>query len=139
LDWIWKNSLIFSKDDFNDLKAKYAVSGIIGGIGLIIAIMFSDNFPIEGNQLQNVSSEVSEDGIMITDGLKHSVPLDKIRGGGPPRDGIPSIDDPKFVSASDEEFVSDSDIVIGLEINGDVKAYPLFIMVWHEIVNDDWF
>jgi len=118
------------------LKAKYAVPGIVGGIGIIIAIMFSGNLPIEEDQLQNFSSEVSEDGIMITDGLKHSVPLDKIRGGGPPKDGIPSIDDPKFVSASDEEFVSDSDIVIGLEINGDVKAYPLFIMVWHEIVND---
>jgi len=137
LDWIWKNSLIFSKENLNDLKARYAVPGLVGGIALIVAIIFSGNFPIGGDQLQNFSSEVSEDGIMITDGLKHSVPLDKIRSGGPPQDGIPSIDDPKFVSASDEEFVSDDDIVIGLEINGDVKAYPLFIMVWHEIVNDE--
>ena len=74
--------------------------------------------------------------IMVTKGLKHIVPLDKIRSGGPPKDGIPSVDDPKFVKVSESEFMSDSDIVIGLNINGETKAYPLFVMVWHEIVND---
>ena len=74
--------------------------------------------------------------IMVTKGLKHIVPLDKIRSGGPPKDGIPSIDDPKFVKVSESQFMSDSDIVVGLDINGETKAYPLFIMVWHEIVND---
>ena len=74
--------------------------------------------------------------IMITDGKKHIIPLDKIRGGGPPKDGIPSIDDPKFATVDDSQFVSDEDIVIGLSINGESKAYPLFILVWHEIVND---
>ena len=79
---------------------------------------------------------VSNSQIMETDGVKHIVPLDKIRGGGPPKDGIPSIDDPKFAVANEAEFVSDTDVVIGLEIDGDARAYPLFIMVWHEIVND---
>ncbi|MFB5634229.1 MAG: DUF3179 domain-containing protein [Candidatus Nitrosomaritimum aestuariumsis] len=74
--------------------------------------------------------------IMETDGQKHIIPLDKIKGGGPPKDGIPSIDDPKFTEISGSQFVSDSDVVIGLEINGDARAYPLFILVWHEIVND---
>jgi len=74
--------------------------------------------------------------IIETNGLKHIIPLDKIKGGGPPKDGIPSIDNPKFSQITDSQFVSDSDIVIGLEINGDVRAYPLFILVWHEIVND---
>ena len=73
--------------------------------------------------------------IMITDGTKHLIPLDKILSGGPPKDGIPSIDDPVF-GAADAAFVSDSDIVLGVEINGEAKAYPLFILVWHEIVND---
>ncbi len=84
--------------------------------------------------LESVTS--SDEEIMITNGQKHLIPLDKIKGGGPPKDGIPSIDDPKFVDASDANFISDSDTVIGLEINGEVKAYPLFILVWHEIVND---
>ncbi|RNJ79141.1 MAG: DUF3179 domain-containing protein [Nitrosopumilus sp. H8] len=74
--------------------------------------------------------------IMTTDGVKHSIPLEKIRGGGPPKDGIPSIDRPVFASA-DAQFVSDSDTVIGLDINGEARAYPLFILVWHEIVNDE--
>ena len=74
--------------------------------------------------------------VMETNGQKHIIPLDKIKGGGPPKDGIPSIDNPNFAEITGSQFVSDSDIVIGLEINGDARAYPLFILVWHEIVND---
>ena len=84
----------------------------------------------------NHQSLPSDQNIMETNGLKHIIPLDKIKSGGPPKDGIPSIDDPKFAEISESQFVSDSDIVIGLEINGDSRAYPLFILVWHEIVND---
>lgn len=74
--------------------------------------------------------------IKITNGEKHIVPLDKIRSGGPPPDGIPSIDAPKFIKASDADFVSGEDMIIGVRYNGETKAYPLFIMTWHEIVND---
>jgi len=69
---------------------------------------------------------------------KHTVPLDQIVSGGPPPDGIPSIDSPKFVSVADaEKFLHDFDFVAGLNINGDIRAYPLQILVWHEIVNDN--
>src|ERR1051325_5212873 len=52
-------------------------------------------------------------------------------------DGIPSIDKPKFVSAHDaDKFLQDSELVLDLNVNGDVRAYPLQILVWHEIVND---
>jgi hypothetical protein len=65
------------------------------------------------------------------------VPLDQIVSGGPPRDGIPSIDKPRFVSVPEAgKFLQDSDTVLGLDINGDIRAYPLQILVWHEIVND---
>jgi len=74
--------------------------------------------------------------LMETDGVKHMIPLDKIRGGGPPKDGIPSIDNPVFVGIDESRFMSDSDTVVGVEMNGEIKAYPLFILVWHEIVND---
>jgi uncharacterized protein DUF3179 len=69
---------------------------------------------------------------------KHIVPLDQIVSGGPPPDGIPSIDNPKFVSVQEagNNFLTDSDLVLGLNINGDIRAYPLQILVWHEIVND---
>lgn len=88
----------------------------------------------DDNSTQNTLSTSS---IMETNGLKHLIPLDKIKSGGPPKDGIPSIDHPKFSGIEISQFVSDSDIVIGLEINGDSRAYPLFILVWHEIVNDN--
>jgi Protein of unknown function (DUF3179) len=68
---------------------------------------------------------------------KHIVPLDQIVSGGPPPDGIPSIDNPKFVSVQEANgFLGDSDLILGLNINGDIRAYPLQILVWHEIVND---
>jgi uncharacterized protein DUF3179 len=68
--------------------------------------------------------------------LKDSlVPPDQILPGGPGRDGIPAIDAPKFVSASAANLAA-ADRVLGLARNGAVKAYPVRILNWHEIVND---
>ena len=70
-------------------------------------------------------------------GSEHVVPLDKIVSGGPPQDGIPSIDNPKFVSLAEaDQFLQDADQVVGLDVGGDIRVYPLQILVWHEIVND---
>ena len=72
-----------------------------------------------------------------TDFSRHTVPYEEIRPGGPARDGIPPIDDPAFISASTPPaYMSDDEPVISLEIAGDRRAYPLAIMVKHEIVND---
>lgn len=60
-----------------------------------------------------------------------------IQSGGPPKDGIPPIDRPKYVSAGEaEKFLKPNDIVFGLDYRGVVKAYPQKILVWHEIVNE---
>lgn len=68
---------------------------------------------------------------------RNIVPPELIVNGGPQPDGIPSIDNPKFIQIQKaEEFLEDSDLVVGLNINGDIRAYPLQILVWHEIVND---
>ena len=57
--------------------------------------------------------------------------------GGPPRDGIRSIDQPVFVSQADASLTyGDSAPVIQIQVNGDIRAYPLDILIWHEIVND---
>ena len=85
---------------------------------------------------ENFLPKESKYEIQFTKGEKHIVPLDKIRSGGPPPDGIPSIDEPIFVKSSEANFVSDDDLVIGVNYQGEIKAYPLFIMTWHEIVND---
>ncbi len=55
--------------------------------------------------------------------------------GGPPKDGIPSIDRPQFDTATTTPFDANT-AVIGVVINGNAKAYPLYILNWHEIVND---
>ncbi|MGH3467500.1 MAG: DUF3179 domain-containing protein [Thermocrispum sp.] len=52
------------------------------------------------------------------------------------KDGIPSIDKPRFVPASKAGFLDDDDPVFGLEYQGEVRAYPQLVLVWHEIVND---
>lgn len=57
--------------------------------------------------------------------------------GGPPRDGIPAISNPSYVSAADASFLKSEDIVLGIEINGAAFAYPRHIMNWHELVNDE--
>ena len=65
-----------------------------------------------------------------------TIPVAEILRGGPPRDGIPSIDNPQFVAAHEVDYLRDDDIVIGIERDGVARAYPLRILIWHEIVND---
>ena len=71
-----------------------------------------------------------------TDFSKAAVPFDEILSGGPPKDGIPAIDDPRFVPVAQAQDLAPTEPVIGLEIDGDARAYPLRILTWHEIVND---
>ena len=65
------------------------------------------------------------------------VPADEILAGGPPRDGIPSIDNPKFAPANGADFMDDDDYVIGVVVKGEARAYPIKILNWHEVVNDE--
>ena len=74
--------------------------------------------------------------IFVTDEVKHSIPLDEILSGGPPKDGIPSIDDPQFLTAAQADFLADSDIGLGIVYKGEARFYPYQILVWHEIAND---
>ncbi len=73
----------------------------------------------------------------LTDFTLHTVPYDEIRSGGPGRDGIPPIDNPKFLTLDEAgDFLRDEEPVIVFEHAGDARAYPLQILTWHEIVND---
>jgi len=65
-----------------------------------------------------------------------TVPVAEIRPGGPPRDGIPSIDRPRFMPVSKVDYLADDDLVISFTHGNETRAYPLRILVWHEIVND---
>jgi hypothetical protein len=60
----------------------------------------------------------------------------EIISGGPPPDGIPPIDKPRFHRVGDVDFLKDTEPVLALQIGDDARAYPVQIMIWHEIVND---
>jgi hypothetical protein len=60
----------------------------------------------------------------------------RIISGGPPPDGIPSIDEPKFLRSTDVRFLRESEPVLALRIGDDARAYPVQILIWHEVVND---
>lgn len=64
-----------------------------------------------------------------------SIPIQGIERGGPPKDGIPAIDRPKFVSAA-RARLAEEDRVLGITLDGITRAYPLRILNWHELVND---
>ncbi len=70
-----------------------------------------------------------------TDFDKSSVAFDEIKDGGPPKDGIPPIDEPVF-SRAVEVDLPDIEPVIGVIVDGTPRAYPIRILIWHEIVND---
>jgi len=81
---------------------------------------------------------LSEKEFPLTDFSKHTVALDEIYSAGPPRDGIKSIDDPKFISIQLAETILDArEPVVVVSINGTAKAYPLRILLYHEIINDE--
>ncbi len=72
-----------------------------------------------------------------TDFTKTEIAFEEILSGGPPKDGIPAIDDPKFVPAGEVTHLKPTEPVIGLVVGDEAKAYPLQVLMWHEIVNDE--
>jgi hypothetical protein len=71
-----------------------------------------------------------------TDFCRHLVRLSQFQAGGPGKDGIPALDHPRFAPASSVDWLAGREPVIELAVGSDVRAYPLEILIWHEIVND---
>ena len=68
----------------------------------------------------------------------HSIPVEDIRGGGPPKDGIPALFGPEYLTASEaDKLLKPDERVLGLTLNGISRVYPIRIMSWHELVNDE--
>ncbi len=67
---------------------------------------------------------------------RHSVPSEEILSGGPPKDGIPAITKPEMVPAGKAPFLGSDDLVVGIVVGGQARAYPLRILNWHEVVDD---
>ncbi len=90
----------------------------------------------------NLSAKPIKNGFDLENSI---IPVNKILSGGPPRDGIPSIDKPVFLDADDADYLKDIDRVLGIVVGGkgkeggkaEARAYPIKILNWHEIVNDE--
>ena len=107
----------------------------------MVAIM-ADKPVVEVKPDPDYEEELKSAGINVrgweTDFSLHTVSYDSIMSGGPPRDGIPPIDAPTFVTfAEADEWLDPLEPVVSFVHEGDARAYPLQIMTWHEIVNDE--
>ncbi len=97
---------------------------------LLLALIIAQVLP--GMPL-TLAQPVMKNGFDLTGSI---VPVHEILSGGPPRDGIPAIDSPKFLSGNKAASMNSRDPVLGVSRNGINKAYPIAILNWHEIVND---
>ena len=66
-----------------------------------------------------------------------AIPKDEVLDGGPGKDGIPSVDDPIFITAATATYLNETDLVLGYVSGNVAKAYPHAILNWHEIINDN--
>lgn len=77
-------------------------------------------------------AEAVRNGFVLEPG---SIPTAEILAGGPPRDGIPALDQPATIPAAEADW-ADEDLVLGIATGGEARAYPIAILNWHELVND---
>ena len=107
---------------------------------VFVVITFNKNeaLPQDTNN-QNMNTHEQEflnKGLATNTSIK-SIELDQVISGGPGKDGIPSINDPSFISVAEAENIEDGDrLGISVSIGNTAKFYPYSILVWHEIVND---
>lgn len=126
----------------------FAVAVIVGaGVyyaffsGERVSLPEGESRPLTSGTSSPAAPRESNREIMVTDGddgpVRHSISLDEVQSGGPPKDGIPSIDDPQFIStAAADEWLSDDEPGLGVTHDGTARFYPYQILVWHEIVNE---
>ncbi|MDB9529396.1 DUF3179 domain-containing protein [Oscillatoria sp. CS-180] len=124
---------------------KLLLLGVMGAIafsftGLVVHAGGWDNFKLQHGFISQI---IHNQSLEFDDLRKQSVnpetntriELTELLNGGPPKDGIPSIDTPQFDTVSASPFPANAP-VLGLELNGESVAYPIGILNWHEIVND---
>jgi hypothetical protein len=106
--------------------ARLVIFALRNGIALLVAGFVAES--------AIASPQSSFNGFNVSNA---SIPTSEILSGGPGRDGIPSIDNPRFTRPSAANFMLPEDLVVSVTIGGKTRAYPLRILAWHEIVNDE--
>ena len=104
---------------FRKTRLSYYLLGLMVAAGLLLMMKVAAGGPWNGFDVQDTL-----------------IPTAAIESGGPPRDGIPTIDQPHFTTAVEADWLQADDRVLGIERNGVARAYPVAILNWHEIVND---
>ena len=108
---------------------------LILGLGLIGVWGFAGTSKAQAQSLPTNAPPALQQ--FDTDYSKHSIDLSTLKSGGPPKDGIPSVDTPSFISVeAASDWVASEEPVIAFEHEGTARAYPLQILTHHEIVND---
>ena len=74
--------------------------------------------------------------LFLERGINHKIRLEEIAWGGVRKDGIPALINPIHISPAEARYLQDDELVFGVAINGDARAYPLRILDWHEMFND---
>ncbi len=114
---------------------KIQIVSIVFGVVLalfVLGVVFNNEV-----STKNLEGDNSLENDNLIEGVDYLVHPSKILSGGPPKDGIPSIDNPKFVSVLEaDEWIQDNELILALKYKNVTRVYPLQIMVWHEIVND---
>src|SRR5919106_6255864 len=106
--------------------------GVLAVAGVIVALGFGVLLVGCGGE-----DETRAPGGAAVEAPEPLVDPSEIISGGPPPDGIPPIDEPEFQRVDEVDWLDDNEPVIAVEIDDDARAYPLQIMTWHEIVNDE--
>lgn len=102
-------------------------------ISLAVVVLMQ---PLEGSTQERPA--VAGRDVWKTDFSRHTVPFEEFASGGPPKDGIRSVDRPSFITIREaNRWLSDREPMAVVSVNGETKAYPLSILIWHEIVNDE--
>ena len=74
--------------------------------------------------------------LFLYSGAAHDIRIEEIVWGGVIKDGIPALTNPKLIAPSAAKYITPDELVFGVEINGDARAYPLRLLDWHEMFND---
>lgn len=106
-------------------------------VGLLLGVLFVLSACVkDATPSSNPGSNVNTGGQNNGNNDDWLLPIGSIVDGGPGKDGIPAIEFPRFEKASQVTFLAPDDLVIGVQMDSVIKAYPHHVLDWHEIVND---
>ena len=106
---------------------------------ILLVIIALSGYATYSRMMNQIDAEIGQQAGFSTctfDKTTCSIPENQIYHGGPPKDGIPSLTSPEMISSASADYLNPYDRVIGIALEGKVRAYPLRILTWHECVND---